>query len=124
MPAAISNIRLGRAADEAGLVQLYFNVTVSGTYPTGGEIIDFSSLLPPGVRTDMPPIAVNIMNQGGSMPRWINGTDMKTGKMLQFVVSVAGVNQVLTQHTNVAYVAGITGDVFSFQVTLSQYAGF
>lgn len=112
-----------RVADEAGLITFWVNAVCSGTYPTGGDVVDFSTLAVPGLNVSAIPRHVIVLNQGGALGRYVPGTDMKTGKLKWMIASVAGVNQVLTEHTNVAYVAGITGDTIVLEVQTTQFVG-
>jgi uncharacterized protein YwbE len=122
MPAAVTLYR-NRVVNEAGTVQAQVKVVLSGTYPTGGEPIDFSQLAIAGVHSGAVPI-VSIQSANGLWYGWVPGTDIKTGKLKCGVEAAVATNTVPAEHTSVTYVAGYSGDTIVLNVTFPQYAAF
>lgn len=93
-------------------------LTPSGTYPTGGDPFDFTGFL--GFMGRLP-TAVLITGKAGFIYQWAgNGSaanrTVANQKMLVFCNTAGGANAALGEHTNIAYVAGVTGDVIVAQV--------
>lgn len=78
-------------------------LTPSGTYPTGGDPVDFAGFAPLGRQ----PKAVIIFGKAGFVYQY----DLANKKMFVYCNTAGGANNALGEHTNAAYVAGVTGDV-------------
>lgn len=107
MPLATSVIK--RKSDGQGLVVLG-RITFSGTYPTGGDTLDLSKLA--GITNRQPDIVL-ITGKAGFIYQY----DHTNKKVIVFCNTAGGANAALGEHTNVAYVAGITGDDVRFMAT-------
>lgn len=81
----------------------------SGTYPTGGDVIDFAPVV--GF-TSRQPDKVNIDGKAGFIYQY----DLANKKMLVYCNTAGGANAALGEHTNAGYVAGVTGDTISAEV--------
>lgn len=90
----------------------YFLVVPSGTYPTGGDAADFGGLIG---YTDKQPIDVDIRGKAGFVYQY----DYQNKKMFVYCNTAGGANAPLGEHTNIAYVAGVTGDVI---IAMVRYA--
>lgn len=84
----------------------------SGTYPTGGDTLNFQSVK--GVLSSLPPVWCDVQGQAGFKYEFATGTTIANGKVLVRVEAAVGTNTPLAEHTNVAYVAGVTGDTVDF----------
>ena len=78
-------------------------LTFSGTYPTGGEVVDFAAILGIGSRQ---PDTIDINGKAG----FIYSYDGANKKVMVFTNSAGGANAALTEHTNIGYVGGVSGD--------------
>jgi len=99
-------------------VRVWFTVTASGTYPTGGDTLSFAGLGLQGV--SLAPLWCEVQGINGFIYAYVFGSpaSLSNGKMKAFVEQAVATNTPLAEHTNVAYVAGITGD------TIVGYADF
>lgn len=99
--------------------ELSFELAIvpSGTYPTGGDTLNLNGLLP-GIGAGQIPKSVFIAGQAGFMYQYVNGTKMADGKMKVLVATTGGTNLPLGEHTNVTYVAGVSGDTIRARVTV------
>lgn len=88
-------------------------IAASGTYPTGGDTLSFAGVK--GVLSSTPPTTVQIAGSSGFIYQFVAGTTIANGKMKVLVATTGGTNIPLAEHTNVAYVAGVTGDVIGFE---------
>lgn len=84
----------------------------SGTYPTGGDTISFSGIK--GVLSSQPPVWGDVQGIAGFKYEFSVGTTLANGKVLVRVEAAVATNTPLAEHTNVAYVAGVTGDTVRF----------
>lgn len=100
MAVALSLLKRTKAGP---MLDAQVQLTFSGTYPTGGEAVDFASVV--GF-TNRPPSAVNVTGKAGFVYQY----DRANKKVLVLVNTAGGVNLRLDEHTAVAYVAGVTGD--------------
>ena len=77
-----------------------FKVVLTGSYPTGGETLDFA----PYVSGDIGALPISVVPQrfGGYVPSYIPGASISAGKLMQF--SAPG-----TQLAAGAYPAALTG---------------
>lgn len=91
---------------------VYGTLAFSGTYPTGGEAIDLKPVL--GKTKD--PLFMDINGKAGFQYAW----DRVAGKVMIFTNSAGGANAALTEHTNAAVVAGVTGDTIDFIAFVPQ----
>lgn len=86
----------------------------SGNYAAGGDAVDIKAANPntKGQRwmANSDPDVVMIQGKAG----FVYAYDKATKKVQVFVNTAGGVNTALGEHTAVAYVAGITGDVVRF----------
>lgn len=80
-----------------------FSIVASGTYPTGGDTLDFGLLVG---YTNRQPSVVQIQGIAGFIYQY----DSVNKKMLVYCNTAGGANAALGEHTNVAYVAGILAD--------------
>lgn len=92
-------------------------VALSGTYPTGGETFDASLLLSQGI--PRVPFDVLFKSLAGYMYTFVPGATPQTCKIKVLTNTGAGVNLPFTEHTNVAYNAGVTGDTITFTAFIS-----
>lgn len=88
---------------------VWFQVTIvpSGTYPTGGDTLDLRGF---GAGGNSVPLDVKIDGQSGATYKYVPGTNRGNGKMMVFVEQTVATNALLGEHTNVTYVAGVSGD--------------
>lgn len=100
MALAVSNIKKRQVA---GMFVATFDVTPSGNYVAGGEVLapTLESIHPLGRAPD----DVEVNGKAGFVFMY----DHAAKKLLAFVNTAGGVNAALGEHTAVAYVAGITG---------------
>lgn len=88
-------------------------LALSGTYPAaGGEILNLAGVK--GVLSSLPPVWGMIKGISGFMYEWLVGTTIANGAVKVRVNTTPGVNSPFPEHTNVAYVAGVTGDSINF----------
>jgi hypothetical protein len=104
MPLALSVVK--RKSDGQGL-SITGRLTASGTYPTGGDDLDLSKVA--GITNRRPDIVIIVGKAG-----FIYQYDHANKKMFVYVNTAGGANAALGEHTNIAYVAGITGDDIRF----------
>lgn len=84
----------------------------SGTYPTGGDTLSFSGVK--GILSSQPPVWCDVQGQAGFKYEFATGTTIANSKVLVRVEAAVGTNTPLAEHSNVAYVAGVTGDTVDF----------
>lgn len=89
---------------------LIFTITPSGTYPTGGDTLNLSGLMP---GSSLVPTWVEINGVSGFFYSYVNGTTQANGKVKVFVEQAVATNTPLAEHSNAAYVAGVTGDTIT-----------
>ncbi len=90
-------------------------LALSGTYPAaGGEPLSWAGVK--GVLSSQPPVWGIIEGDAGFKYEWIQGTTIANGAVKVRVEAAVGVNTPLAEHTNVAYVAGVTGDSIQFHM--------
>lgn len=92
-----------------------FSLVFSGSYPTGGELVDFALLL--GLAQKQP-FLVSVGGKAGYMYQY----DYVAKKVMVRVNTGAGVNLGLPEHTAAAYNAGVTADVVTAVVFVPKAA--
>lgn len=103
-------VTLDRKIVDLKTIHVFFTIVASGNYAAGGEALALKTL----AALQDAPIHVNITGKAGFQYVY----DYAADKMMVFTNSAGGANGALTEHTAVAYVAGITGD------TIKGYAVF
>jgi len=78
-------------------------LTASGSYTTGGDLLDLKVVSPTGPKQ---PIAVLIWGISGTIYQY----DLANKKIKVLVEQTVGTNTLLAEHTAAALVAGVTGD--------------
>lgn len=106
-------------ASASGRVRFRVQLTFSGSYSTGGDTVNLAGLVP-GVGK-APPLKVDINGQSGAEYRWVPGTTMSNGKVKVMVETTVATNTLLSEHTAVSYVAGVTGDTVYADVECELY---
>lgn len=131
MAAAISSIQSSGAGGyavrtSANLIEVFFKVTPSGSYASGGDTLDLTVLnsLVPGldpVKTTALPLQVQLQSAGsthsGYLYSYAPGTTLANGKF-QVIETGAAVSGPFAQLAAGAYPAAVTGD------TITGYAVF
>lgn len=107
MPVALSNIKRGRSGRQ---FKLTVTITLSGTYPTGGDPLDFASYYPFGSAKQ--PDSVQVNGKAGFVYQY----DLANKKLLVYTNTAGGANAALGEHTNATYVAGVSGDSITAEV--------
>jgi hypothetical protein len=108
--AAVAALLGGRKGFKSGrVIRVYFTVTPSGDYATGGDTLNLSGLVP-GTKA---PIYVHIEGIGGFTYRYVKGTNIADGKFMVRVNDAGGANAPEAQHTAAGYAAGVTADVIT-----------
>lgn len=77
-------------------------LTLSGTYPTLGDPVDFVGLAPLAKQ----PKYVQIMSKAGFVYQY----DLANKKLITYCNTAGGANAALGEHTNATYVAGILAE--------------
>jgi len=88
-------------------------LTFSGSYTTGGDTLTLSGYQVPGTQ---PPRAVFIQGSSGFPYQWVPGTTRANGKIKVLTATTTGTNLPLAEHSQVAYVAGVTGDTVTILI--------
>jgi hypothetical protein len=109
---AVTLTKVAPLYNMGSLTGLDFTLAFSGTYPTGGETVNFAAGFPniPGKAI---PVDVNINGVSGFIYTYANGTDITNGKVQVYCNTAGGSNAPLGEHTNASYVAGVTGDTIN-----------
>ena len=92
-----------RRPNENRIPDYLVGVTLSGTYPTGGETVDFTTLTQIKVNKLRKPDVVWVNSTFGYTVVYVPGTSMADGKLKVFTAAN-------TEHTNAAYAANLSGD--------------
>lgn len=90
----------------SGLFLVRGTLVFSGTYPTGGEAFSLVGT----VHSLGTPLFFLAVGKAGFVYEY----DKSANKVMVFTNSAGGVNAALTEHSAVAYVAGVTGDTIDF----------
>lgn len=93
-------------------LEVMMTIVPSGTYPTGGDTLNLSAL---GIQSSLVPYFVVIYGIAGFLYSWVPGTTQANGKMKVLVATTGGANIPLAEHTNVTYVAGVSGDTITMK---------
>lgn len=99
---ALTGTRL-KAGKSGNTFVAVFSVVASGNYATGGDSLDFGTIVS---YTNRQPDMVLISGMAGFVYQY----DLVNKKMLVFCNTAGGANAALGEHTAAAYVAGVTGD--------------
>jgi len=99
---ALTGTMLKRSGADGMLVGV-FSVVASGSYATGGDTLDFGTLIG---YTNRQPSSVSISGKAGFVYQY----DLANKKMLVYCNTAGGANSALGEHTAAGYVAGVTGD--------------
>lgn len=91
-------------------------LTFSGNYSTGGDTINLAGVK--GFLTSQLPLTFQISGQSGFFYQFVVGTTLANAKVKVLVATTGGTNIPQAEHTAVAYVAGVTGDVVTFEAIL------
>lgn len=91
------------------VLRVWFAVVASGSYPTGGDTLNFTGL---GIHSSLAPIWAEIQGISGFGYNYVFGSpaSQANGKMKVFVEATVATNTPLAEHTAATYVAGVTGD--------------
>lgn len=92
-----------------------FTCVFSGSYPAGGEVVDFATLVG---YTNKQPFLVEICGKAGYVYQY----DFQNKKIMVRVNTGAGANLGLPEHTAAAYNAGVTGDTVTIVVFIPKMA--
>ena len=111
--ALISNGNGGLAVEvRPHIVEMFFKITASGNYATGGDTLDLTAVTgAPGVTlppTSQLPLLVEVKGQAGYDYEYAAGTSQANGKLL--VRQCAGSGNPQAELSSGAYPAGVTGD--------------
>lgn len=87
--------------------KMYGRLVASGSYATGGDVVDFALVAP----TRKQPLTVRIMGKSG----FIYSYDLANKKVQVWCNTAGAANTALGEHTAAALVAGVTGDVIEFE---------
>lgn len=94
-------------------VELFFQITASGNYATGGDTLDIEAItgapglaMPPNTR--QLPMQVTVTGAAGYIYQFVQGTDNANAKLK--VLQSAGSAAPLAEIAASAYPAGVTGD--------------
>lgn len=105
MPLAVSAVK--RKADGQGIIATG-KLTASGTYPASpGDALDLA--LSVGYTNRRPDFVV-VTGKAGFVYQY----DITNKVLIVFCNTAGGANNALGEHTNAAYVAGVTGDDIRF----------
>jgi hypothetical protein len=104
MALAASGVK--RKSDGQGIIATGI-LTASGTYPTGGDDLDLAKIIG---YTNRRPDVVIVTGKAGFVYQY----DHVNKKVLVYCNTAGGANTALGEHTNVGYVAGVTGDDIRF----------
>lgn len=109
MPLAVSILNVDRS-DKSFLVR--GRIVPSGTYPTGGDTLDFSGIgdLP----VSQPPKMIFLSGQAGFVYSFVPGSTLANGKVKVFCNTAGASNAPLGEHTNATYAGGVSGDTIDF----------
>lgn len=102
-------------------VRLYFTLVFSGSYVLGGDTVSFAGLVP-GSKAPIQG-TVDINGVSGFRYEYVNGTNNTNGLVKVRVNDAGGVNAPNAEHTAVAYVAGVTGDVVTGVAEFDLFQG-
>lgn len=105
MPVAVTVVRRGRAGRS---FKVMGTLALSGTYPTGGEPLDFYPYFP--FASARQPDKVNVDGKAGFIYQY----DPVNKKLLTYTNTAGGANAALGEHTAATYVAGVSGDSITF----------
>lgn len=102
------------------VVELFFQITASGNYTTGGDTLDLATITgadglstPPS--TTQLPIQVVITGQAGYVYQYVPGSSNANGKVK--VLQSASSGNPLAEISAAAYPAGVTGDTIIAHAT-------
>jgi len=84
----------------------------SGTYPTGGDTLNFQSVK--GVLSSLTPVECVCHGNSGHLYEYVFGTTIANGLVMVRIATTTAGNVGLSQHSNAAYDATVTGDVVRF----------
>jgi hypothetical protein len=92
-----------RRPNENRVPDYLVGVVLSGTYPTGGETVDFTTLTQIKVNKLRKPDVVWVNSTFGYGIVYVPGTNMSDGKLKVFTAANV-------EHANAAYAANVSGD--------------
>lgn len=104
---------------EAGekLIQAIGTITMSGSYTTGGDTLDFVGK----IHTGRAPEFVEIIGESGFLYRWVKGTTLANGKIkVMQGDNDNGSDGPAVEVASGALPAGVTGDVVRYKATYRQ----
>lgn len=96
--------------DDGKRLHVIGTLVFSGSYPTGGDTLDFTGKVP----ASRAPLLIMVEGKAGFVYGASLGSTIANNLVLVLVEAAVGVNTALAQHTAVAYVAGVTGDTVKF----------
>ncbi len=114
MPVAVSAIKKIKENRSFSVVA---TLVFSGTYPTNGEPLDISSYYP--YVSARQPDVVQVQGKAG----FVYSYDPVNKKIFVYTNTAGGANSALGEHTNAAYVAGVTGDTITLFAMWLSYEG-
>lgn len=105
---AVPNTRFPRGLYLGNMIAIFGTLTPSGTYPAAnGDPIDFGVI---AGFSNKQPLFVEICGKAG----FVYTYDYVNKSLRVWVNTAGGANAALGEHTNVGYVAGVTGDIITF----------
>lgn len=87
-----------------------FTVVASGSYTTGGDVLDLTVI---GVPSANVPKFVRIAGIAGFVYQYVVGATAALGKMFVYCNTAGGANAAMGEHTAAGYVAGVSGDTIT-----------
>ncbi len=114
----------------AKIIRIYFTITASGSYSTGGDTLDLTQLFSSIPGLDIPvgamPLKLEIMSAHGTgtpqtamfVYNFAPGSTLANGKMQVFTGAAAQAG--LTELSAGAYPAGVTGDSITAEVVFPR----
>lgn len=95
-------------------IEVFGTLTPTGSYATGGDVVDFTQL--GSVYRAKDPLIVEITGKAGFVYQY----DVVNKKVLVFCNTAGGANAALGEHTAIAYVAGVTGDLIRVRMAFAK----
>lgn len=91
------------------------SLVFSGTYPTGGDTLNFQSVK--GALSSLTPVECVVHGNSGHLYEFVFGTTIANGKVMVRIATTTSGNLGLSEHSNAAYDATVTGDTVRFHAT-------
>lgn len=100
---------------EGKKLKIVATVTASGSYTTGGDTLNFTTVTGFNIQSSQLPFDCIITGQAGFPYSYVAGTTQANCLMKVFVATTTGANLPLAEHSAATYVAGVTGDTITLR---------